>query len=458
MTARRLALPVLLVIVVATGVLASAVGAQDPAPPTVSTTATPVSTGDSVSITGQNWSGNDLVNLEVCGNDARNGSSDCAVAEAQIVGTTPAGSFTGFLLVSEPPSLCPCVVRASSQSTTGVATTPLAIRDVGTALPGDAPGLPIIRRQVEVVGAQIRDDGGIGGWFGLSPNRTLVFTLRNTGDVAVRDAEIALAVGKGDDPSGFVSPPDLGTIDVGQQATYEVPIELGPLAFGEYSAVGNITGLTEPVEFTAGTTHWPWGLILIPVVAVAQFLLLLGRNRLRERVPPVEVVPAPGALAPSAFGALSPPQVIDVTDAAVARSASGRLDASVSPGVAGSGVVIAGSAGAVVVDRPTVGASAIDGLDATIAEELGVALVTAFGQYGDRPLSDPELVQVAAQLAHVTAVRTATRHDLDMATTRSLLVSVFAELTERLQVGDDLGDAVSTVTNNGSRRAFGVPA
>lgn len=423
---RLLRLLAVLVVLAGAGIAVSSRSDAQAPPPTLVTTAAPVRTGESIAVTGQNWAAGSLVNLEICGNDARNGSSDCAVSSAQIVGATPTGTLSGFLQVTAPPSLCPCVVRGTSQSSAVVATTPVTISDVGTALPGDAPGIPIVTRQLEVVGATVRDEGGFGGWFGLAPERTLVFALRNTGDVAVKDAEIALAVGKGEDPTGFVEPPPLGTIEVGQQATYEVPVDIGPLAFGEYNVVGEITGLTEPVEFTASTTHWPWALILIPVIAVAQFLLLLGRNRMRERVHATQVaLPAP---VPAALP--TPPTVIDVADAKT-------------PAVVGAGVL---------VDRHSapVGAAQVDGLDATIAEELGLALVGAFHQHGDRPLSDPELVQVAAQLAHVTAVRTARRHDLDMAMTRSLLVSVFAELTERLQVGDDLGDAVTSVAENGN--------
>ncbi len=405
--------------------------------PVISVTSETLIPGSSVGVTGRNWPAGALVNLEICGNEARNGSSDCAVAAAQIVGSTASGELTGFVLVTEPPVLCPCVVRATSQATTEVATAPVKISGVPDALPGDAPGIPIIRRQVEVVGATIRDEGGFGGWFGLAPDRTLVFTLRNTGDVAVKDAEIALAVGKGDDPTGFVEPPPLGTIEVGQQATYEVPVDIGGLAFGEYNVVGDITGLTEPVEFTASTTHWPWALILIPVIGVVQFLLLLARNRMRDRVHATQVaLPAP---VPAALPA--PAAVIDITD-------------SKTPAVVGqsTGAVVAGVGASVLMDRPSVpvDAAKVEGLDATIAEELGLALVSAFEEHGDRPLSDPELVQVAAQLAHVTAVRTARRHDLDMTMTRSLLVSVFAELTERLQVGDDLGEAVTTISENGN--------
>jgi hypothetical protein len=164
---------------------------------------------------------------------------------------------------------------------------------------------------------------------------------------------------------------------------------------------------------------------------------------MRDRVHATQVaLPAP---VPAALP--TPATVIDVTDA--------KTPAVVGQGT---GAVAAGVGAGMLADRPPVGVDAaqVEGLDATIAEELGLALVGAFHQHGDRPLSDPELVQVAAQLAHVTAVRTARRHDLDMAMTRSLLVSVFAELTERLQVGDDLGDAVTSVAESGNGARAGA--
>ena len=42
-------------------------------------------------------------------------------------------------------------------------------------------------------------------------------------------------------------------------------------------------------------------------------------------------------------------------------------------------------------------------------------------------------------LRFADAVRTARRHDLGPVTTRRLLLGVFGELTERLEVGEDLG-------------------
>ena len=121
--------------------------------------------------------------------------------------------------------------------------------------------------------AHFEGSGPWTAWFGASPHRDLVYTVQNIGNVAVQDTPIIIAVGKGSDPTGIVRPPDLGTLAPGESQTYHTPVDLGAFAFGEYHAVGKIPGFAIPVEFSATTTTYPWGLILIVVLGVFELVL-----------------------------------------------------------------------------------------------------------------------------------------------------------------------------------------
>jgi hypothetical protein len=407
--------------------------------PTLSTTALPAIAHATIDVEGAGWTPDVPVLLEICGGEGRDRVVDCATDAGAVHQTSADGTVDGSLVVTVPPTPCPCVVRGTVLFGTETATTPITLRAPPGAEPDDGR---IVERRLELVDARIRDDGGVPGWFGFAPERTLVFAVRNVGNATVRGARLDLAVGRSGEAGDAVARdelPELEPLGVGETDTYEVPIDLGPLALGEYAVEGTITGLAEPTTLSTSTTHWPWALGLVVVLAVAQFLVLLVLHRRRrgvaEVVRPDVVVPG---RPPAPVGAEVPEPAADfrdwvidlrepATEASIAEEAppAERVEEpALVPVAAGHG-------------RPAVAPSV---LEETVARELGHALETTYADLGDRRPTNVELVELAARIALVTAVRTARRHDLGPVTTRRLLLGVFGELTERLGVGDDLGD------------------
>ncbi len=303
---RWLVLAVGAIAVLAVGALLSPpTTAQEPDEPSVSVDARSGRFGEPLGVRGTGWLPNSTAFVELCGNEARNGTPDCDQENARLVGVSSSGSFTVPILVGQPPSPCPCVIQVSNQGSPVVATAPVEIPEAAFADLDEQAVDPSPSRQLALSG-WIEGTGPWTAWLGASPRRTVVITAENVGDVATDDSVVSLALGGGDDPTGFLESVEVGRLAPGESERFEIPIELGALAFGSYTVTGEIAALDEPATFSAQTSSYPWALILIPLAAVVQFVLLRVRNRVRNRLHPM---PAPeeeltSALVPAVAGAL----------------------------------------------------------------------------------------------------------------------------------------------------------
>jgi hypothetical protein len=259
------------------------VGAADDGVPTVTVDDTGSKAGETIIVSGTGWAGSDLIYLELCGNAGRNGSRSCDQGHAMLTGVAPDGSFGATLTVADPPVPCPCVVKATSQSTQAFATTPLALQGVPVVPLEDQTVMTQQVRSVDITEARITGRDSWRSWLGAGARRVLVLTVANDGDVAVQDPPVTVRIGKGASPDGIVRAPELGTIEPGQSATVEVPLRLGPLGFGEHTAAVSISGFAEPVAARASTSTYPWGLLALAAIAV-QLVLLGLRNAARRRI------------------------------------------------------------------------------------------------------------------------------------------------------------------------------
>ena len=192
-----------------------------------------VASATTFKVQGTGWPADILGQLEVCGAEARSGTSDCALDTAQVVASNSRGTFEGRLQLVIPPSPCPCVVRAVSESTSDAATAPLDIPDAPTAHPGDGEvSAPALRRlDADHVALEGSDD--VRTWLGGKPHRTFVFELVNSGSVAVENATVTMTAGPADNPTGFVTPVKVDRMDVGERRSFTVPIEFPNLSSGD---------------------------------------------------------------------------------------------------------------------------------------------------------------------------------------------------------------------------------
>jgi glutamate formiminotransferase len=269
-------------------------------------------------VEGSGWSPNTLVQLELCGNNARAGTVDCVPGVALIVGANREGVVRGRVSTTPPPSPCPCVVRALSLTTGEIATAPVRVPGVPEMLlDPDDEGVPVIRELA--ISARLVDEGSPWpAWLGASPRRTIVLTAANIGNVPISDAVLSMTVGRSDPPNGFVEPIPLGDFAPEEAREIRIPVDLPAMAWGEYHVRGEISGATDPITFTDSTTSYPWLLVFVPALVMLHLLLLPVRNALRRRVarnqppddespiaePPAPAAPTPPALALGA-GALA---------------------------------------------------------------------------------------------------------------------------------------------------------
>jgi hypothetical protein len=248
-------------------------------------------------VEGTGWPGNTVVQLELCGNRALNGSSDCITSTAQTVAANFQGWFLGRVSTSAPPMPCPCVVRALGQSGSLIATTPVRVAGVPEV---DLDAAVIEERSIRRIGivrARLEGGGSMTEWLGGSPERQLVLKLVNSGNVRVDDAVITMTMGSGSNPTGFLAPVAIEPLEVGETTTVEVDIEFDALTFGDRTVIGEVAGTSEPTGFRLTTTSYPWLLILI-VAIIFQIALLSIRNAIRRRafpepVPNLPALPAP---------------------------------------------------------------------------------------------------------------------------------------------------------------------
>ncbi|MDG4830889.1 hypothetical protein O7627_16455 [Solwaraspora sp. WMMD1047] len=245
------------------------------------------------------------VQLELCGNAARRGVRDCAVAAAVHVYVPPSGSATVQFTVPEPPVGCPCVLRASAVGGPVAAAVPVRVSGI-TAPPAAEPGVPAGLRIAELRIAGPRGRDRLTGLFGLPTRITVELSVHNAGDTVVVPAT-TLLTGRPDRVTTIVGPPRLGAIPAGATRTYLIDVPLGAPAVGRYAVHGQVgqpgaagggprtapgggpganvpagTGRTDTgAGFAAETSVYPWGL---PALAA---LLLLARpagRALRRRI------------------------------------------------------------------------------------------------------------------------------------------------------------------------------
>jgi hypothetical protein len=284
---------VLLAVVAAAGSAIAATGTTLPAPTGNSPTIVvvnekfpddAVARGSTFKVQGSGWAPNALIELEVCGNHADSGTSDCSVGTSVVVASNDTGAFNGRLSVVLPPTPCPCVVRAVSQDSSVSATASVTIPGAPTAHAGDGNVVQPALRKLDIDHVSLIGSDSFTTWLGGRATRRLEFEIVNSGTVAVSGASVDFVRGPKGSPTGFVPPLKLDRFAVGERRKIVVPIRFDALAFGDQSVRASLRGTSVPVSFTVNTSTHPWLLVIVPILVLGQLTLLAIRNRLRRRL------------------------------------------------------------------------------------------------------------------------------------------------------------------------------
>lgn len=263
-----------------TPLLASPAHAQ----PAIDLDRTTVKPGQTVTVRLSGFAPGNLL-VELCGNQARRGTADCAVASSASTYAGEGKTTAVMLNVAKPPVGCPCVIAVRPVTGGTPRTVPITVSGVPTLSASERPTATSAggTRRLSATSVSVRGGGFMDGWLGGGAERTLRVTLRNEGTTALTDLPLSLTMGRGPEPADLITAPALGTLNPGQERTYTVPFTLDAPAFGRYTVRGEIGGLDEPIAFTAHTASYPWALPLLGALLVP--LPLLTRRRKPRPVP-----------------------------------------------------------------------------------------------------------------------------------------------------------------------------
>jgi hypothetical protein len=279
------------------------------ADPKVTVDRTGVAPGETMVVRGSGWSPATNLIIELCGHGGLRGSVDCDLGDQRLAGVGPDGTFGSPLTAGQPPSPCPCVVKVTDQTSHVAATAPIAVQGV-PVVAIEPEEVPVPR--IEVTSMRITDRTWWKDAFGLASSPRLELTLVNTGSVNVAAPELSVVWGAGDRPTGIVTVRPAGPMAPGQTRTVTAKVHREALAFGDYTAIARVEGLTTPATRRVSTSGYPWGLLVVALVIV-QILLVYLRNRLRRRIAPeAEVVET--AVGDDAKAAAPDEDVIDLVD------------------------------------------------------------------------------------------------------------------------------------------------
>lgn len=225
------------------------------------------------------------MSVQICGNLAVNGTSDCDVEGTRGFGVGSSHKFDGRIVVDAPPAPCPCVLLVGSQFDAQTVLIPVTIKDhpilAGTPTADPNQGLTNLSLTAEI---------SRGPWWrdavGVSPTRLLTLTIANTGGSTTGAGVVDVTVGKTSPATGFAASIPFKSIDSGDSITVQAQFPLDTFAYGTYNITARVTSPAAGAEITKQTSTFPgWLLlaILILILIADLFWVRHVRKRRRER-------------------------------------------------------------------------------------------------------------------------------------------------------------------------------
>jgi len=226
------------------------------------------------------------VTIEVCGNQARRGSSDCNMAASEGLRIDEGDEPTvSQLPIAVPPTTCPCVLRISSRDTGEIAVVPIVItgHPVGPVIEG-----PTIEGLVEVtLEAREAPEGLIdavrSALGGPAPYEVTV-SVRNRSVETLRAAQLSGTAKRSEtDTLAVLEFADPGPIAPGQTWQQTVTVVVPSPSFGAVQWQVAVTGAGPTVKADTDTRHRPLLLIVLVMTAVMLIATVLMRRMMLHR-------------------------------------------------------------------------------------------------------------------------------------------------------------------------------
>lgn len=278
-------LPFLLIgIAMAMGV-APASATVPPAPPALKAPAATIlrttwSVGDKMIVRGTDWP-EGKVTVQVCGNAAVNGTTDCDATGTRGFGIGANHKFAGQIIVGAPPAPCPCVVLVGTNFHEQDVLIPITIKD--HPLLANAPkvdpnaGLTTL----SLTSSYVRGD-----WWrdalGISPARIMTVTITNTGGRPTGDGVVDITVGKEKPPTGFAASISFDSLDPGESTSVAARFAVDSFAYGTYNMSARVTSPAAGGEITEQTSTFP-GYLLVLLILIVLIVDLMWMARVRRR-------------------------------------------------------------------------------------------------------------------------------------------------------------------------------
>ncbi|GAA1975835.1 hypothetical protein [Catenulispora subtropica] len=285
--------------------------------------------GEHIVVTGSGFPTGARLQVEVCG--IGGSSNSCAIADAASATADAFGGFRQNLVVTEPPTPCPCTVHAAPYggASADPVDTPLSIPGL-RYLPQAAPAVP---GTAKLLDATAVDDSPFLTQIGAGGSARVTLTFGNLSGGPANDPGVALTLARGGKQVGrYPVAWTGGALPAGQRRTlvYEVPLpggwfrdyEVGVVvgtatdtATSTGAATGAATGgAGKPITVrTLSASVRPWGELVAPgALALGVLCLLAGRRRRYTAVAGLPVRQGAvagrrsGAAVPGPFSAVEP--------------------------------------------------------------------------------------------------------------------------------------------------------
>ena len=275
-------LPVLLVaIAMAMGVApASATVPPGPPAPAATIVRTTWSVGDKMIVHGTNWP-QGKVTVQVCGNAAVNGTTDCDETGTRGFGIGANHSFAGQIIVGAPPAPCPCVVLVGTNFHEQDVLLPITIKN--HPLLANAPA---VDPNAGLTTLSLTSSFLRGDWWrdalGISPGRIMTVTITNTGGRPTGDGVVDITVGKEKPPTGFAASISFQSLDPGESTSVAAKFAVDSFAYGTYNMTARVISPAAGGAITEQTSTFP-GYLLVLLILLVLIIDLIWMSRVRRR-------------------------------------------------------------------------------------------------------------------------------------------------------------------------------